>query len=103
MTYNLALLSHKLHTYTDIHRFASQLGLRSVGVLGAVAKCAAQHASHLNIRLLSVMLYSKCRIITYGINILQLINNNFDNENLRKDLFKLKFFQILLKYIYLKT
>lgn len=53
------------NTYTDVHRFASQFGLRSIGVLGSVTKCATQHAGHLNIRLLSIMLYSKYKIITY--------------------------------------
>jgi len=55
----LVSLSHKLHTYTDIHRFAGQPGLQSIHVLGSIVKCTAQHAGHLNIRLLSVMLYSK--------------------------------------------
>lgn len=54
----LLALSYKLHTYTDVYGFASQPSLRSVRILGSVAKCTAQHAGHLNIRLLSVMLYS---------------------------------------------
>lgn len=56
--------SHKLHTYTDVHGFASQPGLCGVRVLRSVAKCTAQHTGHLNIRLVSIMLYSKQK---YGI------------------------------------
>lgn len=60
----LALL-HKLHTYTDVHGFASQSRLCGVRVLRSVAKRTAQHPGHLNIRLIRIMLYS---VNSYRIN-----------------------------------
>lgn len=51
--------SYMLHTYTDVHGLANQSGLGGIRVLGSVTKRAAQHASHLNVRLIGVMLNSK--------------------------------------------
>lgn len=47
-------------TYADVHGSAAvQTGLRGVRALRSVTERAADHAGHLNVRLIRVMLYSE--------------------------------------------